>query len=151
MALPLSGMNLPVLMDILALAASTVLIVVLIANRRRYGRWVLGPSPGSNFGSEMKLQMLTQQSQRSYTNIQRALRREFARLQSLTGDAATVTPAHLPRRERQDAVVSPRFAGHYEEARRLMHNGVDPQTIAERCDLSRGEVDLMIYMQPKRS
>ena len=151
MALPMSSMNLPALMDILALFACTLLIVVLIANRRRYGRWVLGPSSGSTFGSEIKLQMLTQQSQRSYTNIQRALRREFARLQRLTGAESTATTVNLAQRGKNGAVVRTRCAGHYEEAYRLIHNGADPQTIVERCGLSRGEIDLMIFMQHKRS
>ncbi len=151
MDLTLRSMNLPVLMDILALAASTVLIIVLVVNRWRYGRLVLSPTPKTSFPSEIKLQMVSQQSQRCYANIQRALRREFEGLQRMAGSEAVVTDASIASAHAPRALANPMRAGHHEEAARLIRNGVDPDTIAERCGLSRGEIDLMVYMQHKRS
>ncbi len=148
----LNSMNLPVVMDILAFAASMVLIAVLVANRRRYGRLVLGPAPKTSFGSDIKLQMVTQQSQRSYSNIQRALRREFEDLQRMTGvETVTLNTEALDRQTPRPALVSPTPAKHYDQAARLIRNGADPQCIVAQCGLSRGEIDLMSYMQHKRS
>ena len=147
----LNSMNLPIVMDILAFAASMVLIAVLVANRRRYGRLVLGPAPKTSFGSDVKLQMVTQQSQRSYANIQRALRREFEDLQRMTGVETVTLKTEALDRQTRPTMVSPKPVKHYDQAARLIRNGADPQCISAQCGLSRGEIDLMSYMQHKRS
>ena len=147
----LYSLNLPFLMDVLALGASAVLIVVLIANRRRYGRLIATASDKSAFGSEMTLQMVAQQSQRSHSRIQKTLNREFANLQRMAG-GEDAPLSRDPRKNRPaTAAVSPTRAGHYAAAARMIRNGVDQQAIAARCGLSRGAIDLMTYMQHKRS
>ncbi|MGD9098311.1 MAG: DUF2802 domain-containing protein [Desulfobacterales bacterium] len=150
MDLIFDNIGLPVLMDVLALSVSAVLIGMLVANRRRYGRMVATPDLKTAFGSEIKLQMLTQQSQRSYANIQQALRREFAVLQRLSGGEALADETGRTIDQTTLAVAGPAREGHYDEAIRLIRSGADSRSIAERCGLPRSAVDLMIYMQHKR-
>ncbi len=151
MSLTLNNMNLPLLMDVLALSASIVLILVLIVNRRRYGRMIASPADKSNFTSTLALQMVTAQSRRSYSRIQRTLNQEFARLQRMTGSEPPCRATDPVTTGAATAVVSRKRAGLYDEATRMMRNGADRQTVAARCDLTRGEIELMAYMQHKRS
>lgn len=143
--------NFGLLMDFLALSVSLVLIAILMANRRRYGRMVAGPDAESKFGSKVKLQMVTQQSQRSYAIIQKALRNEFVALQRMTGGDPLALEACTSSEPSPMAVVNPSREGHYDAASRLIRSGADPQTVAERCGLPRSAIDLMIYMQQKRA
>ena len=151
MNLALSNLDLSILMDVLALSASTVLIIVLLANRRRYGRLIASPAEKSNFTSALALQMVTEQSRRSYSRIQRTLNHEFACLQRVAGGERADRATASGMTESATAVVNRRRAGLYDEAARLIRNGADQQTVAARCDLTRGEIELMAYMQHKRS
>ncbi len=147
----LNQLNNGVLMDFLALSVSLVLIAILVVNRRRYGRMVAGPDTESAFHAQIKLQMLNQQSQRSYTIIQQALRDEFAALQRMTGGDPMAVEVCPSADQTPMAVVNPVREGHYDEAFRLIRNGADPQNVAERCGVARSAIDLMIYMQHKRA
>ncbi len=151
MNLGLSSLSLAFVMDVLAFGASAVLIIFLIANRRRYGRLVAASSAKMDFGSQMTLEMFSQQSRRSYARLQQTLNQEFASLQRLAGAKPTGLASGDHARNPVDAFVSLKHAGRYDEACRMIHNGADRQVIAERCGLSHGEIDLMAYMQQKRT
>ncbi len=151
MDLALNNLNLPLLMDGLALCATTILIIVLVANRRRYGRLIGPPAGQSDFTSSLALQMLTAQSQRSYSRIQRTLHQEFACLQRMAGSEVPRPATASGKKEAPTAAVSQGRTGLYDEAVRMMRNGADQQTVAARCELTRGEIELMAYMQHKRS
>ncbi len=120
MNLALNNLNLPLLMDVLALSASTVLIIVLIANRRRYGRLIAPAADKTDFTSALALQMLTAQSHRCYNRIQRILNQEFACLLRTAGsepiNAATVSK----KTEAAKAAVGRGRVGFYDEAARMM-------------------------------
>lgn len=157
MNLPLANLDLPLLMDILALGASIVLIGFLFLNRLRFGRLVVSAkTKPASFNAEMALQMLTQQSQRSYTKIRQTLNQEFTNLQRMTSGTdfprthALTAPDRGANHPTATDVSGPslRF---YDEAARMIRNGASPQEIARRCGLSRGEIDLIAYMQKKLS
>ncbi|MBL0714182.1 MAG: DUF2802 domain-containing protein [Desulfosarcina sp.] len=155
MELAFNSLNWPLLMDILALGASAVLIIFLILNWIRYGRLVTAPQTGNaNFSSEIALQMMTQQSRRSYSKLQQTLNHEFKNLQRLTGCDPSEWQTHGKRITTEskwpDAGTArqprPRY---YDEAARMIRKGADRQAIVRRCSLSRSEIDLMVYMQQK--
>jgi hypothetical protein len=157
MILPLDNLDLPLLMDILALGASAVLIGFLFLNRRRYGSLLAtAKTKPANFSSEIALQMLTQQSQRSYARIQETINQEFTNWQRMTSgrDFDRTVARNVPDRGANDPTATgsggsgSRF---YDEAARMVRNGASPQEISLRCGLSRGEIDLIAYMQKKSS
>lgn len=157
MNLALSIIDLPLLLDLLALAASAVLIGFLIVNRRRYGHMVAAPQPKTtDFTAAMTVQMLTQQSQRSYNIIQKTLNQEFANLQRMAGcdDAAWPATGKTGRCKSGDnatVAVGRQQARRYDEAAQMMRNGTELQVIAKRCGLSRAEIDLIAYLQQQPS
>lgn len=156
MNLALNSINLPFLMDLLAFGASAILIGFLISNRRRYGQLIAAPQQKMpDFRSEMTLQMVTQQSQRSYNKIQQTLNQEFENLQRMAGceQSALSSEEKIACKNATPIGVAvnrkrPRF---YDEAARMIRNGADQSAIAKRCGLSRAEIDLIAYMQQKRS
>lgn len=149
--------DLPLLLDLLALGVSALLIVFLIVNRRRYGHLLATPQHQSmNFNAEMTAQMLTQQSQRSYHKIQKTLNQEFANLQRIAGGDGVAWSlaghgAHAETSDMATADISRQSSQVYDEAARMIRNGADHQVVAQRCGLSRAEVELITYLQQKPS
>lgn len=147
--------DVPLLLDLLALSVSAVLIGVLIVNRRRYGHLIAAPPHKSmDFKSEIAAQMLTQQSQHSYSRIQQTLSHEFANLQRMAGgqdkvcsltDHGGPTNAGVAEIE-ENGYRAPRS---YDKAARMIRNGVEHQVVARRCRLSRAEIGLIAYLQQK--
>jgi hypothetical protein len=147
--------DLPLLLDLLALSASAVLIGILIVNHRRYGHLIAAPPhKRMNFKSEIAAQILTQQSQQSYSRIQQTLSQEFANLQRMAGGddkacslADRGGPTNAGVAETGDTDYrTPRA---YDKAAGMIRNGVDHHVVARRCRLSRAEINLIAYLQQK--
>lgn len=136
------------LLDIAALAAGITILGLLILNRRRYGRFYLTGSPTAGkdaFATEMSQQLLSQQSQKAYDKLQRALMREFeplcglggARLdgrQSAEGECFTMKDA--------TATTATRYH-RYRLAEDMLARGADRREILQGCGLAPNEFALL--------
>lgn len=138
-------------LDGLAIACSLVMILFLLANRRRYGR-LLQDRPGgagpNGFADQLSMQMLSQQTQKAYANLQQALAQEF---ESIRVMGARVLPDQPAPAVDQTALAGP--DRHHDRPRRfgmareMIARGEAARRIIRQCGLSEGELQLMQGLQ----
>jgi hypothetical protein len=151
----LNELNWGLLLDGLALAASLGLFVLLLINRRRYGRLLI-PRPGKDhaFQREITLQMINQQSRQAFLRLQQALDQELESLQGL-GDAGDArdrafppeSSDPLPEQGRQ--CLSRDWRTSQTQASRMLAQGCPTHEVAACCQLPLSAVDLIRYIQRK--
>ena len=139
------------LLDGLAIAFSLVMILFLLVNRRRYGRLLLGRQAGrgqGGFTDQLSLQMMSQQSQKAYANLQQTLAREFESLRLVGANVMHAQPHSDP--------VQAEMAGpgrhhdrrqRYRTARELIARGDTSHQITLQCGLTEGELELLQGLQ----
>ena len=139
------------LLDVLAIGCSLVMILFLLVNRRRYGRLVLdrqGPRGQAGFADQLSLQMMSQQSQKAYANLQQTLAREFESLRLLG--------ANVPCEQTHADPVQAEMAGpdrrhdhrqRYRMAREMIARGDTTPQITLQCGLTEGELELLQGLQ----
>lgn len=143
----LTRIDVPMLLDGLAIACSLILILFLLANRRRYGRLLLdrpGVRKKVQFSDQLSLQMMSQQSQKAYANLQQTLKQEFESLRLMGASTLSNEPSANSDQE------AAREAGHHNNRRRrycmaremIARSDAVPQ-ILQQCDLSEGELELL--------
>lgn len=137
------------LLDVLALAASLAILCFLVLNRLRYGRMYLDRRGGADkgeFAGEMQMQLVSQQSQKVYANLQRALAREFASL-GTTGDAYRPASTAEPGGEGfANAAVRGSSAGRrhcYRRAEAMLRQGAEAEAILQHCGIAESELVLV--------
>lgn len=139
-------------LDVLALVGSLMMILLLMWNRRKYGCMLLDKRHAKGregFKNEVSLQMITQQSQKAYDNLQRSLTLEFESLRMLSGNdrPASVlnqTIATDKRLNHQASGMVPDSRNkRYRLAEKMMVESADAHQILERCGLAEGELELL--------
>ena len=144
------------ILDALALVSSLLVILFLMQNRRKYGGLLLntaGNKDAARFTNEVSLQMMSQQSQKAYDNLQRSLTREFEGLR-LMGEKS-LQPSSS--RQVSDATVglTPSKSKRLQESRNsryrmadeMIANGAGVKEIMQRCGLAEGELELLQGLQ----
>lgn len=144
------------ILDALALASSLLMILFLMQNRRKYGGFILNTGQnkdGVPFNDEISLQMISQQSQKAYDNLQRSLTQEFETLRQM-GENSLSSPSN-----RQTVVTN---AGvtiskskrlqesrnrRYRMADEMIANGAGVKQIMQQCGLAEGELELLQGLQ----
>lgn len=139
------------LLDGLAFACSLVMILFLIANRRRYGRLLLdrqGRRGQAGFADQLSLQMMSQQSQKAYANLQQTLTREFESLRLMGANGLYEQPHADP--------VQGEMAGagrhhdrrqRYRMAQEMIARGDTTHQVALQYNLTEGELELLQGLQ----
>jgi len=140
------------ILDALALVSSLITILFLMRNRRQYGCLILNArhaKGGQSFAGEVSLQMISQQSQKAYDNLQRSLTREFESLRligveslpetvtdkSITGNTGlNPTPSEMVLESRNRR---------YRMADKMIVQGAGGNQILQRCGLAEGELELL--------
>lgn len=141
------------LLDILALACSLALFLFLVFNRRRYGTMVLCADQfkeTASFTDEVARQMVVQQSQKAYDNLQQSLTREFETFRRMgssdwpMGNPPPVAPQGLP--SLMGAMEPGRHERRlrYRKAEEMITQGEDRETIMRQCRLAESEVELLL-------
>ncbi|MGD9330948.1 MAG: DUF2802 domain-containing protein [Desulfobacterales bacterium] len=141
-----------VLLDMLAIVCCLIIILFLRRNHRRYGS-LIAPNRRDGdikgFAAEVALQMIAQQSQKAYDNIQRSLNREFESLRMVAGGSPSVTYAENKQVHRQQ--LSPLAAlsreQRYRNAEQMIAQGADASQIMAACGLGEGELMLLRGLQ----
>jgi len=139
------------LLDGLAIACCFMLILFLLFNRRKYGRFVISAADAKaakGFANQVSLHMMAQQSQEAYSNLQQALTREFEPLNNL-GDGHFFQVSDEMHSHR--STISDR-GGHdrrqrYRIAEGMLTQGDDVRHISQVCGLTEGEVELLQNLQ----
>lgn len=144
------------ILDALALVSSLLMILFLMQNRRKYGGLLLNTGrnkDGALFTDEISLQMISQQSQKAYDNLQQSLTREFetlrlmgekslpASLSKQTG-ATTIGMVHSKSQRPQESRTN-----RYRRADEMIANGAGMRQIMQRCGLAEGELELLQGLQ----
>ena len=140
------------ILDALALASSLMLILVLMRNRRKYGRMFLDVRPakgGKGFAGEVSQQMISQQTQKAYDSLQRSLTQEFEALRMIGGGS-------LPANVSNQTIATPNGLNYvasdippenrpnrYQLAGTMIANGAAVDQILQRCGLAEGELELL--------
>lgn len=140
------------ILDALALASSLLMIFFLMRNRRKYGCMLLnaGRVKGfESFADEVSLQMISQQSQKVYENLQRSLTQEFESLRMLGGRSLSATVA-------DQTMATTNGLNHttsemslesrnrrYRMADKMIAQGAGVNQILQRCGLAEGELELL--------
>lgn len=146
--------------DALAIAASVLMIFLLVHNRLRYGRLFLDARRVGGkgaFSGEMSVQMMYQQSQRAYENLHRSLVREFETLRNIGGecpplreDDRSFTDSGSPGPAVTGAMPgwTAENRGHrYRMATEMIARGEAAQKILRQCRLTGGELELLEGLQ----
>jgi len=144
------------LLDILALVCSLVLLLFLAVNRRRYGAMVLGvghDKPSASFTDEVTRQLISQQSQKAYDNLQLSLAREFETFRRMgNGDwRLENSPPEAP--QGLSLAKGPVRSGGQERRRRyrrageMIAQGADRDTVMRQCGLAGRELELLQGLQ----
>jgi len=140
------------ILDVLALASSFILILFLMRNRRKYGHILLNArhvKGCEGFAGEVSRQMITQQSQKAYDNLQRSLQREFESLRRVGAGALSATVSdqtsatHIDlNRAASERVLESRNS-RYRRADKMIAKGAGVNQILQRCGLAEGELELL--------
>jgi len=143
--------DLGAVLDGVALACSLVMILLLLHNRRKYGRFVLNARKGgdpSGFADHVSLHMMAQQSQKVYDNLQQSLTREFASLRSMGADLIAQRP-HGDRGPLPKSAVNGSRARRqrYRMAEEMIMRGDALDRISQQCGLMEGELELLRDLQ----
>lgn len=140
------------LLDILALACSLVLFLFLVFNRRRYGAMVLcadQDQKSASFTDEVARQLIVQQSQKAYDNLQQSLTREFETFRRMGNNEwamahqAFVAPQGV---SSVKGAVDPVRQGRrlrYRKAEEMISQGVERESIMRQCRLAESELELL--------
>jgi hypothetical protein len=143
--------NMATLLDGLAIVCSLILILFLLMNRRKYGRFVLNAAHSRShmeFADQVTLHMLTQQSQKAYTNLQQALAKEFESLRLMGADHVSDRPNDKPYHFSMPAAnADPDRRQRYRMAGEMMSRGKDARHISQACGLMEGELELLRSLQ----
>ena len=140
------------LLDAIAIVCSLLVILFLMLNRRKHGRFILNGKPGDGQGSfsrEVSLQMISQQSQKAYANLQRSLSQEFEALQQLESKTFTsgfpIETASTLRDRNPSLPGASAKERHlrFRHAKELLADGADEQLVQKRCGLGVGELELV--------
>jgi len=140
------------LLDVLALASSLILILFLMHNRRKYGHILLNArfDKGSkDFAGEVSRQMITQQSQKAYDNLQRSLQQEFESLRMMGGELRPATlsdQTSAPKtglEQTSSEMARESRANRYRLADQMLAKGAGVNQILQRCGLAEGELELL--------
>ena len=140
------------LLDVLALASSLILILFLMWNRRKYGHLLLRArhvKGFEGFAGEVTRQMITQQSQQAYENLQRSLEREFESLRRLGRESRPATVADQTRAPKIDpSHTTPEMVlvsrnSRYRLADKMIAKGASVSQILQGCGLAEGELELL--------
>jgi len=140
------------ILDVLALASSFILILFLMRNRRKYGHILLDArhvKGCEDFAGEVSRQMITQQSQKAYDNLQRSLQREFESLRrvgtgtlaAIVSDQTSATHIDLNGTASQRALENRN--SRYRLADKMIAKGAGANQILQRCELQEGELELL--------
>lgn len=140
------------ILDALALASSLLMILFLLRNRRQYGSMHLtaerdeGPD---SFADEVSLQMISQQSQKAYDNLQRSLTQEFESLRMIGARSlpatitAQTTAANKELNHTPAEMVLQSRSRRYRMADEMIAQGAGGNQILQRCGLAEGELELL--------
>lgn len=137
-------------LDGLAITCSMVLILFLVRNRHKYGKFVLNAPKGkklTGFADQVSLQMMTQQSQKAYDNLQQSLAKEFESLR-LMGAGLIQSSA-----DEHCHILKSTLNGGQERRRRyrlaeeMMRRGDGADQIQRQCGLMKGEFELLRGLQ----
>lgn len=140
------------ILDALALASSLILILFLMRNRRKYGHTLLNARHGKGFegfAGEVSRQMITQQSQKAYDNLQRSLQREFESLRMIGGGSLPATVSDQTSAVNIDLKHTPSEMAlesrnnRYRLADKMIAKGAGVNQILQRCGLAEGELELL--------
>ena len=144
--------ELDTILDALAMVSSLLMILFLMRNRRQYGCMLLGEKrfkKSERFTDEISLQMISQQSQKAYDNIQRSLNQEFDALRRLGVDSLPATVANQTIAADDGPLHSisgvPREGRNrrYRMADKMIAEGAGVNQIMQRCGLAQGELELL--------
>lgn len=140
------------LLDVLALASSLILILFLMWNRRKYGHLLLKArhvKGFEGFAGEVTRQMITQQSQKAYENLQRSLQREFESLRRVGEESRPATVSDQTSATNIDsghtttAMVLESRNNRYRLADKMIAKGAGVNQILQQCGLADGELELL--------
>jgi hypothetical protein len=138
-------------LDVLAIACCFVLIVFLLLNRRKYGRFVISALDGKSskrFANQVSLHMVSQQSKEAYNNLQQALTREFASLHNMGAvQFPHVTDDMHSHLSRSSETGGPERRRRYRIAEEMLARGDDARQIVLSCSIMEGEVELLRSLQ----
>lgn len=140
------------ILDALALASSLLMIFFLMRNRRQYGCMLLNARRVKGFESfagEVSLQMISQQSQKAYENLQRSLKQEFESLRILEGRSLSATAANqtMATNSGLNHTISEMALEsrnrRYRMADKMIAQGAGVSQILQQCGLAEGELELL--------
>jgi hypothetical protein len=139
------------LLDVLAIACSLMMIFFLLCNRFKYGRILLNAKHAmdhTGFAGQVSVQMMSQQSQKAFDNLQRSLSQEFESLR-LLGEGY-VSDKTITDRDHFDtplADMGNERRRRYRLAEEMFARGDDVQQISQQCGLAEGELELLQGLQ----
>ena len=136
------------LLDLIAIVCCLVILLFLMHNRRKYGSMILpkqGVAGGKGFAGEVAMQMVSQQSQKAYANLQRSLHREFEALRIIAGGSPSVAfPEDAPVNRRRPAPATAESRDRrYRRAEQMIAQKSDAAQIMLACGLGEGELMLL--------
>ena len=134
-----------VVLDVIGLCLCGITILYLIRNKTRFNQSVLKDGSDKNiskFDEALIIQLLKQQSERSFETIFDTIEKERSVLQKLIEEGKIEKT-----KEAKDLDEGEPSSDQYGEIARLADLGVSVKEISERVNLPRAEIDLIINLK----
>ncbi|MBW1700760.1 MAG: DUF2802 domain-containing protein [Deltaproteobacteria bacterium] len=134
-----------VVLDVIGLCLCGITILYLIRNKTRFNQSVLKDGSEKNiskFDEALIIQLLKQQSERSFETIFNTIKKERSVLQKLIEEGKIEKT-----KKAKDLDEGEPASDQYREVARMADLGVSMKEISERVNLPRSEVDLIINLK----